>query len=121
MDGVVSVAGGTLRAENLAAMADKGELYGSVTLNLADLALGGAWTLSPSGPVGDGNLINENTARIGAVLGGTLIAPEHQLDLAQMVDAIQVRAYELEVERLEKLKAEDEARATRRTPRNGRG
>ncbi len=111
MDGVLSVAGGTLRANNLAASSGTGELYGSAALDLATLGLSGTWTLAPSGPVGDGNLINNTTARIGAVLGGTILEPEHQLDLAQMVDTIQVRAYELEVERLEKLKAEDEARA----------
>jgi hypothetical protein len=111
MDGVLSLAGGVLRADNLAASADNGELYGGGALNLTNLGLSGIWTLAPAGPVGDGSLINETTGRIGAVLGGTLIAPEHQLDLAQMVDSIQVRAYELELDRLEKLKAEDEARA----------
>ncbi len=111
MDGVLSLAGGTLRADNLAASSGKGELYGSAAFNLSDLGVSGGWTLSPSGTVGDGALINESTARISAVLGGTIFAPEHELDLAQMVDSIQVRAYEIEVERLEKLKAEDEARA----------
>ena len=111
MDGVLSLAAGTLRADNLAASDAQGKLYGGVTFSLSDLGLGGSWTLAPNGNVGDGNLINESTGRIGAVLGGTITAPEHQLDLAQMVDTIQVRAYELEVERLETLRAEQEARA----------
>ena len=111
MDGVLSLAGGTLRADNLAASSGKGELYGSMAFDLSNLGLSGTWTLTPSGPVGDGSLINETTGRISAVLGGTIIKPEHQLDLAQMVDSIQVRAYELEVDRLEKLKAEEEARS----------
>ncbi len=110
MDGTLTLAGGVLRADNLAASASKGQLYGSAAFSLADLGLSGNWTLAPNDTVGNGTYINESTARIGAVLGGTLFAPEHQLDLAQMVDTIQVRAYELEVERLEKLRAEDEAR-----------
>lgn len=111
MDGVLSLAGGTLRADNLAASSGRGDLYGSMAVDLSSLGLSGAWTLAPGGPVGDGALINETTGRIGAVLGGTITQPDHQLDLAQMVDSIQVRAYELEVDRLEKLKAEEEARA----------
>ncbi|MBU1174318.1 MAG: AsmA family protein [Alphaproteobacteria bacterium] len=111
LDGVLSLAGGTLRANNLAATGDKGKLYGNIALNLADLGLNGTWTLAPNGTVGDGGLINESTGRIGAVLGGTIIDPDYQLDLVQMVDSIQVRAFEVEVERLERLKAEDEARA----------
>ena len=111
IDGVLSLAGGTLRADNLSAGNTDSELYGGVSFNLTDLGLAGSWTLAPSGPVGDGGLINQTTARIGAVLSGTLFAPELRLDLAQMVDTIQVRAYELEVERLEKLRAEDEARS----------
>ncbi len=39
------------------------------------------------------------------------MAPEYRIDIQQMVDSIQVKAFELEVERLEKLRAEQEARA----------
>src|SRR5690606_34614905 len=43
-------------------------------------------------------------------LAGPLWRPERSLDLSQMVDAIQMRALELELEELERLRAEDEAR-----------
>lgn len=56
-------------------------------------------------------LINETNARATAILSGTLIDPEHRIDVAPMIDAIKVRAYELEVDRLEQLRAEEEARA----------
>jgi septal ring factor EnvC (AmiA/AmiB activator) len=43
-------------------------------------------------------------------LAGTLLAPAVTLDLAEMVAAIQVRANELEVDRLEALRIEDAER-----------
>src|SRR5690606_35271176 len=50
------------------------------------------------------------TGRIGVGIGGTLFAPERTLDLAPMVGAIQMRAYEIELDELEALRAEQEAR-----------
>lgn len=111
MDGVLSVAGGILRASNLAADNAAARLFGGFAVNLSTLGLSGSWTLTPMGQIGDGQLINESTARVVSTLGGTLPAPERTFDLAQMVEAVKVRAYELEVARLEQLKAQDEARA----------
>lgn len=111
MSGVFTIAGGTLRSANLAATREDARLFGGLSVDFLNLDLGGSWTLAPIGDVGDTGLINETTARITAILGGTLIDPSYELDLAQMVDGIKVRAFELEVDRLEKLKAEQEARA----------
>jgi len=110
MGGVLNLAGGALRSSNLGADAAKATLFGGLAVDLNTLGLSGDWTLSPKGQVDKAGLINETTARIDSVLGGTLTAPSHALDLASMVDAVKVKAYELEVDRLEKLKAEDEAR-----------
>src|SRR5690606_37134205 len=55
-------------------------------------------------------MVQADTARIIARVAGTLLAPQVTLDLTDMVAAIQVRANELEVERLETLRLEDEAR-----------
>ena len=49
-------------------------------------------------------------AQVSTKIGGTLAAPEGEFDVAALVDAIMVRAYEVEVARLEQLRAEDEAR-----------
>jgi len=109
--GVFTLAGGTIRVSNLAAEGDGGRLFGGMQLSLSDLGIDGRWTLTPKGVVDPSGLINERNARATAVISGTLVAPEHELDLTQMIDGIKVRAYELEVDRLEKLRAEDEARA----------
>src|SRR5690606_29115873 len=55
-------------------------------------------------------LVGANSAQITANLAGTLLAPTVSYDVSGLVDAIMVKAYEAEVARLEKLRAEDEAR-----------
>lgn len=109
--GSFSIAGGVLRAPNLAIDAGAARLFGSGNLRLSTLGLDGAYTLSPVEPLGEDGLINETTGRVTALLAGTLTAPERRIDAAGMVDAIMVRALEVEVERLEKLREEQEARS----------
>lgn len=110
VNGGVSIAGGTLRLANMAAETEKSRLFGGLTLKAATLALGGGFTLTPVGVVDAAGLIGETTAGVTAVLSGTLLAPQRQFDIAAMVDAIKVRALEIELDRLEQLQAEDEAR-----------
>jgi hypothetical protein len=55
--------------------------------------------------------VGEGTAKITATLSGTLLKPARKLDIDSMVEALKVRAYEIEVARLEALKAQDDARA----------
>jgi hypothetical protein len=108
--GSFTIAGGVLRSPNLALEATDVRLFGGANVQLANLALDGSYTLSPKGAVDEGGLINERTSQITALLGGTLMEPEERLDLGTMVDGIKVRAYEIELEQLERLRAEDEAR-----------
>ena len=103
--GVFSVAGGVVRIANLAAEGEIARLFGGGSLDLDDLALEGNWTLTPTAVGASG------TSQVTALLSGTLLEPDYQLDLAQMIDAVKVRAYELEVDRLEKLRAEQEKRS----------
>ncbi|RUT35139.1 AsmA family protein [Arsenicitalea aurantiaca] len=109
--GSFTLAGGVLRSPNLAIEDEDARLFGSSSVALVDLALSGGYTLTPRGPVDADGLISETTARVTANLSGTLLDPVRTLDLGPMVDAIQVRAFELEVDRLEQLRAEDEARS----------
>lgn len=108
--GLFSIAAGGVRVSNLAIDGDRSRLLGGGTLRLADLVINSNWTLSTTQSLGGNGLINENTGRIGAVVSGPLTAPERALDLTQMVDAIQMRAYEIELQELERLRLEDEAR-----------
>jgi len=110
MGGTFTLAGGTLRTANLAAQSANARLFGGASLDLRTMALGGSFTLTPE-RIGNGlGLLDETTALVTANLTGTLLAPDRTLDLAAMVDGIKVRAFEQEVERLEDLRAQDEAR-----------
>lgn len=110
LSGLFSIAGGSARADNLATEGDGARMRGNLDIDLSTLELDGGFTLTPTELPDDGGLVNPGTAEVTAILGGTLLAPERELDVAQMIDAIQARALELEVERLEQLRAEEEAR-----------
>ena len=111
MSGVFNIAGGIVRVANLAAEGVGARLFGGGSLTLKDLGLAGSFTLTPVGVVDPKGLINEATSLVTAVISGTLFEPVRELDLGTMVDSIKVRAYEIEVDRLEQLRAQDEARA----------
>src|SRR5690606_24839482 len=87
-----------------------GRLAGDISLALPNLGLAGSFVLTSLGFEDPEGLVNNDTARIGSHLAGTLLAPAVTLDLAEMVAAIQVRANELEVDRLEALRIEDAER-----------
>jgi hypothetical protein len=105
-----TIAGGTLRLANVAVDGPGAHLFGNASLKLADLGLDGAFAMTPAGVVDPKGLVNATESKITAILSGTLPNPTRTLDLASMVDAIKMHAYETEVARLEQLKAEDDAR-----------
>jgi hypothetical protein len=110
LSGSFTIAGGVIRSPNLAIEGDVARLFGSTSVSLSDLAVGGGFVMSPTVAADPSALISESTAQIAASLGGTLAEPERVFDAAGMIDAMKARALELEVARLEKLQAEDEAR-----------
>ncbi|MGV8854164.1 MAG: AsmA family protein [Devosia sp.] len=108
--GAFSIAGGVLRLGNLIVDGDGARLAGELSADLGSLALSGNFALTPSENTDANALIGDNTARIFNRINGTLLVPETALDLNEMVAAIQVRANELEVDRLEALRAADAER-----------
>jgi hypothetical protein len=80
-------------------------------MRLADLGLSGGFAMTPTVPTGPDGLLTAANAKIDASFGGTLAAPQSTFDVAGVVDTIMVMAYEIEVARLEELRAQDEARA----------
>lgn len=110
VSGSFTIAGGVIRSPNLAIEGEVARLFGSTSVSLKDLAVGGGFVMSPTTESAPDSLINEATAQIGANLGGTLPEPQRTFDASGMIDAMKARALELEVARLEKLRAEDEAR-----------
>lgn len=108
--GAFSVAGGVARLNNLIVEGPVARLTGSLSLALDNLGLAGSFVMTPR-ETGDANaLVQPDTARIITRLAGTLLAPSVTLDLSEIVAAIQVRANEIEVDRLEQLRLADEAR-----------
>ena len=107
--GTFTIAGGVLRSPNLPIQGEGGQLFGSGSIRLADLGITGDYTLTPTAII-PAALVEAGAARVAARLSGTLVEPERTFDVSGLVDAIMVKAYEAEVDRLEKLRAEDEAR-----------
>jgi hypothetical protein len=107
--GSFTVAGGVLRSPNLTVTGEGGGLFGSAQLRLADLGLSGSYSITPTA-MAPAALVEASAAQVVANLAGTLLAPTATFDVSGLVDAIMVKAYEAEVDRLEKLRAEDEAR-----------
>jgi len=110
VSGSFTIAGGVIRSPNLAIEGETARLFGSTSVSLKDLALGGGFVMTPTTASVPDSLVNEATAQIAAKLDGTLLEPERTFDASGMIDAMKARALELEVARLEKLRAEDEAR-----------
>ncbi|SMQ69965.1 AsmA-like C-terminal region [Devosia lucknowensis] len=108
--GAFTIAGGTVRLANLIIEGTGARLAGSLNLMLDQLDLDGRFVLTPRDFNDPNGLVQSDTARIVAQIAGTLLTPEVTVDLAEMVASIQVRANELEVDRLEALRLEDEAR-----------
>ena len=111
IEGVFRIAAGDARITNFASETGGVRLLGDSTLDLASFALNSSWTLAPTAPVGGNGLINEQTGRITTIVEGPFENPAARLDVARMVDALKMRAFEIEVARLEALRAEEEARA----------
>ncbi|MFK4809594.1 AsmA family protein [Devosia sp. ZW T5_3] len=108
--GAFTMAGGVARLANFIVEGQGGRLAGNINVQLATLGLEGGFALTPLGLDDANGLISADTARIGTQLSGTVLAPVSTLDLDTLIAAIQVRANELEVERLEVLRAEDAER-----------
>lgn len=108
--GAFTIAGGVARVANLIIEGAGGRLAGSLNLVLDTLRLDGSYVLTPRNFTDPNGLVETDSARIIARVAGTLLAPVITVDLSEMVAAIQVRANELEVDRLETLRLEDEAR-----------
>jgi hypothetical protein len=108
--GAFTIAGGVVRLANLIVEGEGGGLAGSLNMALPSLGLNGNFVLTPRGIADDEGLVSADTSRIATRIGGTLLEPEVTLDLDEMIAAVMVRANELEVDRLEILRAEDEAR-----------
>ncbi len=108
--GAFTIAGGVVRLANLILDGAGAHLEGDVNLSLAELGLSGGFVMTPRDFADTSGLVSADTSRIITRLAGTLLAPVVTLDLEEMIAAVLVRANELEVDRLEILRAEDAER-----------
>jgi hypothetical protein len=108
--GAFSIAGGVVRLANVIVDGAGASLAGDLNLTLADLGLSGGFVMTPRDFADTSGLVGPDTSRIITRLAGTLLAPVVSLDLEEMIAAVMVRANEMEVDRLEALRAEDAER-----------
>lgn len=108
--GAFTIAGGVARMTNFIVEGNGGRLAGDISVALPDLGLAGSFVLTPLGFDDAKGLVSNDTARIVTRIAGSVMMPQVTLDLAEMVAAIQVRANEMEVDRLEILQAQDAER-----------
>jgi len=108
--GAFSIAGGVVRLANFIVEEAGAQLAGDLQLALADLELGGSFVMTPRDFADATGMVSPDTARVITRLAGTLLDPVVTLDLGEMIAAVLVRANEMEVERLEILRAEDAER-----------
>jgi hypothetical protein len=108
--GSFTIAGGTLRSPNLAIAGDGARMFGGGNLRLADMTLDARYAMSPTVLSDPANPVDVATAEIAAVVKGPVWAPVASYDVSSLVDAIKIKASELELARLEQLRLEDEAR-----------
>jgi hypothetical protein len=108
--GSFTIAGGTLRSPNLAIAGDGARMFGGGNLRLADMTLDARYAMSPTVLADPTNPVDIATAEIAAVVEGPVWAPVASYDVTSLVDAIKIKASELELARLEQLRLEDESR-----------
>lgn len=108
--GSFTIAGGVLRNPNLAIDGPAARIFGSGTVRLADLTLSGRYAMTPVAIVAAASGIDAATAEIGVDIAGPVWAPVVTLDLATLADGMKIKASEIELARLEQLRAEEEAR-----------
>jgi len=108
--GSFTIAGGTLRSPNLAIAGSGARIFGGGNLMLTDLTLDARYAMSPTVLADPASMVDAATAEVAAVVSGPLWAPVARYDVASLVDGMKIKASEIELARLEQLRAEDEAR-----------
>jgi hypothetical protein len=110
--GSFTIANGVLRSPNLAVTGTDARIFGGANLALKDLTLDAHYALSPTNIADDpGSAIDASTAEIDTAVKGPLWAPTASYDVASLIEGMKIKASEIELARLEQLKAEADARA----------
>ncbi|HWA19033.1 MAG TPA: AsmA family protein [Devosia sp.] len=108
--GSFTIAGGVLRNPNLAIDGPAARIFGGGSVRLPDLTLSGRYTMTPVAIVAAATGIDAATAEIAIDVSGPVWAPVVTLDVATLADGMKIKASEIELARLEQLRAEEEER-----------
>ncbi|NVK33788.1 MAG: AsmA family protein [Rhodobacteraceae bacterium] len=103
LEGVLSLAGGRLGLRNVTVESESADVVGSVVVDLNDWTLDGELSLKG---IPETDRVAGADPQAGFVFEGPLAAPEREVDIAPLTAYLTLRAFEREVEKVEKLQAE---------------
>ncbi|MBD1547423.1 AsmA family protein [Labrenzia aggregata] len=103
IEGTVSLIGGRLSARNVVVDSSRADVFGSAEVNLNDWTLNGDFSVK----VDPGeNAVTGAEPQVGLVFSGPVEAPVRTVDISPFTAFLTLRAFEKEVQRVEKLQAE---------------
>lgn len=103
VEGAFTIAAGTMRVQNLNVANASATMVGGATIDLNAETIDSQWTLTID-PGAD--RVSGAVPQVGLVFSGPLADPTRRIDVAPLAGFLAVRAFEREVERIEKLQAE---------------
>jgi hypothetical protein len=110
--GSFTITNGVLSSPNVAVANGAARIFGGAKLALKDLTLDGRYTMTPASAVAsETSAIDPATAEVDVGIKGPLWAPQATPDVTPLVDGMKIKANEVELARLEKIKADADARA----------
>ncbi|WP_114009428.1 AsmA family protein [Cohaesibacter intestini] len=104
LSGAFQIAGGALRANNINAEADILQSRGSLMLDLSAQTLKGDWSIKVE--PNEEDAVTGAQPEVGLVFSGDLEAPKRVVDVAPFTGYLSIRAFEREVDRVERLQAD---------------
>ncbi len=103
IEGTVTLIGGRLSARNVVVDSNRADIFGSAEVNLNDWTLNGDFAVK----VDPGeNAVTGAEPQVGVVFNGPVEAPVRTVDISPFTAFLTLRAFEQEVQRVEKLQAE---------------
>jgi uncharacterized protein involved in outer membrane biogenesis len=103
VDGTLTLVGGRLSARNVVVDSEKAEIFGSAEVNLSSYDLDADFSLKVD-PGEDA--VTGAEPQVGLLFEGPVDAPTRRVDIAPFTAYLTLRAFEQEVERVEKLQSE---------------
>ncbi|PLW75531.1 AsmA-like C-terminal region-containing protein [Cohaesibacter celericrescens] len=102
--GAFRIAGGALRANNIQADADILQSRGNLMIDLSAQTINGDWSIKVE--PNEEDAVTGAQPEVGLVFSGDLDAPSRVVDVAPFTGYLSIRAFEREVDRVERLQAD---------------